>query len=467
METQKNYENKNFSQNKTETLQENKEEKSLDEKFNELNDYLKKFRELYPLMKNFENFLKTIDKISKENNILDKDLKSIFKIIEIYLQKNLESKTNQNFNLNLEFLKQDIENFYSEYLKKWWKNIKEIEDILDNSEKNSNKILEIYFLLNFSSLEDKLISPLSEEQKLEVLEKKKNKDLNLAKYFNENSWLYITNYFQIYKLDKNFETKDINIIDYLPKNEFIERIISEKISKENLKNLNLKAFFLEPNNNSFTWKVSTNNIIIFPQNIMNFEKLSKEEIEKFINWTIRNEAMHILWNNIWWHDNINYDFSEILWDIFANIPEENKKWNINEFLSDYSSIISWSKYEIKRIIWNSFICFFREINWDEFEFNWYVYTARFHTELIHKILWKNFSDYFENFSELQVDSKKLDNKQLEQKYNIEKNLEKIYQDLENKIIIYNGKKINWIEYLIIKNQEKWDEIMEKIYQNLK
>lgn len=96
METQKNYENKNFSQNKTETLQENKEEKSLDEKFNELKKFLENYQEFNNSKKNFNWSINFFNIISEENNIPIYDKKWIFKILEKYLQKNIDLKIDES-----------------------------------------------------------------------------------------------------------------------------------------------------------------------------------------------------------------------------------------------------------------------------------------------------------------------------------------------------------------------------------
>lgn len=470
MEIQKSYENENFSQNKTENLQENKEEKTLDERFDELNNFLKDFQEFNHLETSFWWSRNIFYQIKNENNISIFDKKWVFKVLEKYLQKNIDLKTNENNFKNISEYKINIDKHYLKYLQKWWQKINEIEKILDNPKENAEKIIEVYFLVNYFSFFEEIISALPGNKKQEVLENENNPNFNIINYFNENSEMFLENdgwRLYLYKFDKNFETRNINLIHFLPKNEFIEKIIQEK----NLQNFKSNVYFFEPIPENSSWANPLwNDLKIFPKNIQNLEKYSKEERGKIINGMIANETMHILWENAWF-ENVNHDFSEILWKNFSNLPEGNKKPNINEFLSDYSSIRFRSKEEIKRITNVAMVWYLFDIQWKWFYSQWYQYSARFHWNLIKEVLWKNFSDYFQDFSGFYEEYIKLETveefMEFQEKYNFQEVSERIYQDLENKKIIYNWKEINWIEYLILKNQENWDRILEVIYQNLK
>ena len=206
-----------------------------------------------------------------------------------------------------------------------------------------------------------------------------------------------------------------------------------------------------------TWQT---NILIFVNNIEESDKEREEIIES----VTRNEAMHVFLSQIGFEWSLHTKTIEYNWEKQPNLY-------IHEVLSDYSSLVTKDKNEYIRIIWN---IIYASVIQDSLPES-YKLTISVHKKMIEDFLGKplsviideNMQEELNTLAELQQNDPNNPRREellqlLSQK--IEKLKKDIYQALESKTIIYNGKEISGVDYIFQRNQEEWQKIMEKIYK---
>lgn len=413
---------------------------------------------------NFENFL-------IENNLVKNFIwsdKEILNIMEKYLEnKNFWNLSEKNFSKNFlenEFFKEN-KTFLFENLETNLKN-QNFSEKINIFLQNANKYQKIEFLYLYNKLRTntKIIESLPFEKQnfwKELLEKWEYE--KFFEFYEKETWNFLnfnekrkdTDIFFniVLKYSEKWKEK-VKIKDFLPENHYINLFLKEK----NLENKDLTVHYFK--------KINQNDWVMW-LNIWKNEAYIFTEDEQEINFAIQNEAMHAFLDSIWFKAEEN-SFKKESW-ISNN--------EIHEFLSDYSSIKISPNEEIKR-----HLSHYLQILIDpKFDAWWYNYSIKFHWKLIEDLLWKDFFEKNSKIEDLHLLSLKIEwiyqnenikdpfeeAKKFENEYLkiFEKVKNEIFEKIQNSKINYNWKILNWIDYIMIKNSEKWNEFLKLIYEN--
>lgn len=457
-------------------------EKIKEEKYLELANFLKNTKNDYwflfafnwKIEKNFENFL---IKNNLPKNFIWND-KEILDILEKYIFSWEIWKINENDLRQDKFKieKEDFDFFKENYLSEINSKIK-IEEY-NNSPIFSEKIsiflknasdlqkMEFFSLYNYLKTNQKFIDFLPDNYKNEAKRYFINWENEKFLEVFEKNWYFINlnwinkNTDAIFNIIFPYQEKwkqKIKIDKYLPDNKYINILLKEK----NLENFEVDAIFLK--DYFYWWTMWLNlwekNIFIISEN------------ENKQNFIISNEIMHAFLDNIWFKAEENILKKET-W--LSNI-------HIHEFLSDYSSIKISPNEEIRRHLNNIIITLLDPLSEIDKDNN-YNFTINFHKNIIKELLWEEYFKILEKeLDKLMQEKLKLNSllnsewdeielyDEYSKKYekNIDNLIEKIFSDIQNKKINYNWRTLWWIDYLMVKNSEKWNEFLKLIYEKLK